>query len=240
MIPEIGDLAGKRIAIVAMGGSCRDYLLLASTSGGRHRVADYVIAVNAMGGVLDHDLLIAMDDLRVQEERVRAMEAGETETSGALVGTMEFLASYDRPFLTSRAWDKYPQAREMPIAEVLENLQTAYMNNTVAWAVAWAISHRPSDVMIFGADFSYPDRHGAEAGRGCVEYLCGIAHAWGITVQVPASTSLLDANVPDDHKPYGYDSEVIAVEWGEQVKVTRIPREQIPTGREMAERYRRK
>jgi hypothetical protein len=240
VIPKLGELRGCKIAIVAMGKSATSFVQHASSKGGIHGVADFVIAINAMGGVIRHDLLIAMDDLRVQEERVRAAEAGETAPAPALQGTMKFLLNYNRPWLTSRAWDEYPEAQEMPMAEIFTDLQTAYMNNTVAWALAWAICHKPSVIQIWGADFSYPDRHGAEAGRGCVEYLLGIAHARDIMVQLPAETSLMDSNVPDDHKPYGYDSEHIEIDWDTNpVTVKRTPRDKIPTGLEMAERYRR-
>jgi hypothetical protein len=242
VIPKLGDLSGKTVAIVAMGQSSAAFVAHASSKGGVHGVADFVIAINAMGAVIHHDLLIAMDDLRVQEERVRAAEAGETAPAPALQGTMKFLTQYERPWLTSRAWpESYPAAKEMPIAEVLDNLQTGYINNTVSWALAWAICHKPKAIQIWGADFSYPDRHGAEAGRGSVEYLLGIAHARDIMVQLPAETSLMDSNVPDDHKPYGYDSETIEVDWECQpVAVKRTPKETIPTGVEMAARYRRK
>jgi hypothetical protein len=241
VIPAIGELEGKTIAIVAMGKSSAAFVAHASSKGGIHQLADYVVAINAMAGVIQHDLLIAMDDLRVQEERVRAAEAGETAPAPALQGTMKFLQTYERPWMTSRAWpEKYPHAKELPIQEILQDLQTAYMNNTVAWALAWAICHKPAAIQVWGADFSYPDRHGAEAGRGSVEFLMGIAHARDITLQLPAETSLLDSNVPDEHKPYGYDSEHILIDWmGEEVQVTRTPKEKIPTGVEMAVRYRR-
>jgi hypothetical protein len=242
VIPKLGDLRNDTVAIVAMGSSASAFVAHASSKGGIHSVADFVIAVNAMGAVIQHDLLIAMDDLRVQEERVRAAEAGETAPAPALQGTMQFLKTYDRPWLTSRAWpEKYPAAKEMPIAEVFNDLQTGYINNTVSWALAWAICHKPKAIQIWGADFSYPDRHGAEAGRGSVEYLLGIAHARDIMVQLPAETSLMDSNVPEDYKPYGYDSETIEVDWSkEPVEVKRTPKETIPTGVEMAHRYRRK
>jgi hypothetical protein len=241
VIPAIGELEGKTIAIVAMGKSSGSFVAHASSQGGIHELADFVIAINAMAGVIQHDLLIAMDDLRVQEERVRAAEAGETAPAPALQGTMKFLQTYPRPWLTSRSWEKYPQAREMPITQIFQDLQTGYMNNTVAWALAWSICHRPKVIQIWGADFSYPDRHGAEAGRGSVEFLLGIAHARDIMIQLPAETSLMDSNVPDEHKPYGYDSEDILVDWsGDRVVVSRGPRATIPTGVEMAARYRRK
>lgn len=240
-IPAIGELKGKTIAIVAMGASAASYVVMAAHSGGKQRVADFVVAINAMAGVIHHDLLIAMDDLRVQEERIRGMEAGEVGENPPLMGTMQWLRHYDRPWLTSRAWpEKYPHAEEFPIEAVVGDLGTAYMNNTVAWAVAWAIAQGAARIKLFGADFSYPNRHGAEAGRGCVEYLLGIAHGRGIQIEVPVETTLLDANVPAALKPYGYDTEDVKFEWSETgVTVTRTPRDAIPTAAEMEHRYRR-
>jgi len=242
-IPALGALRGRTIAIVAMGQSASAFIQMAASRGGVHGVADFIVAINAMGGVIQHDLLIAMDDLRVQEERVRAAEAGETGPVPSVVGTQRWLMQYRRPFVTSRAWpERYPYSEDMPIEAVLSKLGTAYMNNTVSWALAWALCHDPRAVQLWGCDFSYAYRHGAEAGRGSVEFLCGIAHSRGILIQVPAETSLLDSDVPDQYKPYGYDSEDVEIEWGpdHSVKVKRTPRTIIPSGREMEERYRRR
>lgn len=240
-IPQQGELEGKTIAIVAMGRSAASYMVLAAHHGGRQRVADYVIAINAMGGVIYHDLLIAMDDLRIQERRIEAMAAGRLPENPPLVGTMSWLKDYDRPWLTSRAWEQYPNAQEMPLEEVISDLGTAYINNTVSWAVAWALYQRPAALKLFGCDFSYgEDRHKAESGRGSVEYLLGIAHARGVKVEVPIETSLLDANVPANQKPYGYDSEDVSIEWQDgRAKVTRTPREELPSAEEIEHRYRR-
>lgn len=240
-LPALGDLEGKTIAIVAMGRSAASYMILAAHQGGRRRVADYVVAINAMGGVIHHDLLIAMDDLRIQEIRIEAMREGRLPENPPLVGTMQWLKGYDRPWLTSRAWEEYPMAEEMPIEEIVNDLGTSYMNNTVAWAVAWAICQKPAKLSIFGADFSYgEDRHKAESGRGSVEYLLGVAHARGIKVELPIETTLLDANVPPSEKPYGYDSENVKIEWQDgRAVVTREPREKLPTAEEMEFRYRR-
>lgn len=240
-LPELGELEGKTIAIVAMGRSAASYVILAAHNGGKHRMADCVVAINAMGGVIHHDVLIAMDDLRVQERRIEAMAEGRMPENPPLAGTMQWLKDYDRPWLTSRMWVEYPQAKEMPIEEILTDLGTAYMNNTVSWAVAWAICQKPAMIKLFGADFSYPEsQHKAESGRGSVEYLLGIAHARGIRVEVPVETTLLDACVPADQKPYGYDSEDLEITWASgKATVKRTPKEHLPTAEEMEYRYRR-
>ena len=240
-IPQFPELEGKSIAIVAMGRTSASWAILASHFGGRHRVADYVIAINAMGSVIQHDLLVAMDDLRIQEIRVAAMEEGRLPENPPLVGTMQWLKDYNQPWLTSRAHEDYPNAQEMPIEEVINNLGTAYMNNTVSWAVAWAICHKPSAIKLFGCDFTYnEDRAKAESGRGSVEYLLGIAHARGIKTEVPVETTLLDACVPASEKPYGYDSEDVEIKWEDgRAIVTRTPREELPSAEEIEHRYRR-
>lgn len=240
-LPKVGDLEGKTIAIVAMGRSAAGYMILAAHHGGRKRVADYVIAINAMGGVIYHDLLIAMDDLRIQEARIEAMAEGRIAENPPLVGTMAWLKEYDRPWLTSRAWEQYPHAQEMPIEDVINDLGTAYFNNTVSWAVAWALHHKPGTLKLFGCDFSYGDSaHKAESGRGSVEYLLGIAHARGVKVEVPVETTLLDACVPASEKPYGFDTEDVSIAWEDgRATVTRTPREKLPTAEEIEYRYRR-
>ena len=240
-IPQQGELEGKTIAIVAMGRSAASYMVLAAHHGGARRVADYVIAINAMGGVIHHDLLTAMGALRIQQLRIDAMAEGRLPENPPLVGTMSWLDSYERPWLTSRAWDWFPAAQEMPLEEVISDLGTAYINNTVSWAVAWALYQRPAALKLFGCDFSYDgDRHKAESGRGSVEYLLGIAHARGVKVEVPVETSLLDANVPPDQKPYGYDSEDISIQWQDgRAVVTRTERETLPSAEEIEHRYRR-
>ena len=44
----------------------------------------------------------------------------------------------------------------------------------------------------------------AEAGRACVEFWCSLALSKGIKIEVAPSSGLLDNNVPEDEKLYGY------------------------------------
>ena len=64
----------RSVAIVAMGPSHRSYTGLASIYGDRCRLVDETWAINAMGTVIQHDLLFHMDDCRIQEARAKAGE----------------------------------------------------------------------------------------------------------------------------------------------------------------------
>ena len=46
--------------------------------------------------------------------------------------------------------------------------------------------------------------HFAESGRGCCEFWLAVAISKGIKVNIASSSSLLDTNVPDAEKLYGY------------------------------------
>ena len=44
----------------------------------------------------------------------------------------------------------------------------------------------------------------AESGRACTEFWCAVAVSKGIKVEVANRSGLLDTNVPDNEKLYGY------------------------------------
>jgi hypothetical protein len=44
----------------------------------------------------------------------------------------------------------------------------------------------------------------AESGRACVEFWLAIAVSKGIKIEVAHNSTLLDTNVPDNEKLYGY------------------------------------
>lgn len=239
--------APKSIAIVAMGASCSEYVRLCSLHGGRHALVDEVWAINAMGGVIQHDRLFHMDDVRIQESRVAAMESGELPQNLPLVGMMAWLKNHPGPVTTSRAHPDYPGMEEIPVLDVVNACDTMYFNNTVAWAVGYAIYLHKRDgalkqLHLYGADFSYPNQHQAERGRGCVEFLLGKATERGIEIVLPQAGTLLDANVPQNEKLYGFDTENVRFERDEDgaLRFLREPREeeQIPSAIEIEHRYR--
>ena len=79
------------------------------------------------------------------------------------------------------------------------------MNNTVAYAIAFAYWNKVGQIDLFGLDFSYKHNlHFAEAGRACVEFwICKCIEA-GIAIGASPRSSLLDSNVPITERLYGY------------------------------------
>ena len=58
---------------------------------------------------------------------------------------------------------------------------------------------------MYGADFSYTTNvHFGEMGRACCEFWLAKCMGMGIEVSVAATSSMLDTNVPEREKLYGY------------------------------------
>lgn len=225
-------MAIKSVAIVAMGQSSRSYLQLCVTRGDRRLVADETWAINSMGGVIQHDLLFHMDDLRIQESRAAH------NPEGNIAGMLRWLKTHPK-FFTSTVYDDFPGAIEYPLQDVINNLGVSYFNSTVSYAVAMAMHTGVERLALYGVDFSYPDNHKAEQGRACVEYLLGIASANGIHIDVSSDTTLLDANVGPEHKFYGYDGCDIGMEQTDAgVKIIRTSRETLPSAIDINTRYK--
>mgnify|MGYP003132082774 FL=1 len=87
---------------------------------------------------------------------------------------------------------------------MLQKTKYAYLNNTVAYALAYAIAQEVKQIYLFGIDFTYRDIAFAEAGRGCCEFWLAVAMTKGIKISIAHNSSLLDTNVKEDQKLYGY------------------------------------
>lgn len=221
----------KSVAIVAMGASSRTYLALCTHAGNRKRVADETWAINSMGGVIQHDLLFHMDDVGIQEARANA------DPDGNIAGMLDWLKTHPK-FITSRKDADYPGSIAFPLEKVINKLGASYFNSTVAYAVAYAMYKGFTKISLYGVDFSYADGHKAEKGRACVEYLLGMASARGVHIEVASDSTLLDANIDDDQRFYGYDViEPVISQTENGVKVKFQDREVIPTVDEIETRY---
>ena len=190
----------RRVAIVAMGASHADYVLHSAAAGGRHALFDEVWAINAMGGTIDCDLVFAMD----QPAYLKAK--GETE--GEMAGYAAWLRKIRVPVLTTKPDREIcPMSEEYPLEAVLGKLPYAYFDNTVAYAVAYAIaSGTVEQLSLYGCDFTYPDQHVSERGRACVEFLLGQAVARGMLIGTARSSTLLNAS--GGPRFYGYNGGV--------------------------------
>ena len=189
----IKKLKGKTVAIVGMGASWLDYNL--AKSHGSH--FDEVWAINAVGTVIFHDRVFMMDP---PSRFLDSDDAG-----GQTVGMRELLTNNGKPIYTCELDKRCKNLELYPINEVLRDLQSSYLNNTVAYAIAFALWNQVSVLKVFGIDFSYKGNlYFAEAGRGCVEFWLSKCMMVGMTVEVANTSSLLDASVPLDEKLYGY------------------------------------
>jgi hypothetical protein len=204
---NVPDLSGKTVAIVAMGLSHKEFILAKTHS----QPIDEVWAINAMAGVVFHDRVFMMDP---------ASRFLDSEDSGSQTGIMRaVLAKHTGPIYTCELDDRCPGLVEYPLEEVVNAIGTWYLNNTVAYAIAFAIAAKVKQLMVYGVDFSYKGSvHFAEAGRACCEFLLSKAIDRGIKVGVAQGSSLLDTNTPAKEKLYGYhrleDQPVFSLEDG--------------------------
>lgn len=185
------------VAIVAMGPSYRDYLDDCLRQSSRNAVADETWAINAMGGVIQHDRLICMDALPYFAKAAR-------EENPALAGFGDWLAKHPGPIYTQKRYEGFPGSVEYPLAEVLNTCRYAYFNNTVAYAVGLALAWKVKHLKLYGCDFTAGQHADGQTGRACVEYWLSLCIQRGMKVTLAKSTTLCD------HKSgrvlYGYSS----------------------------------
>ena len=188
------DLKGKNIAILAMGNSQLDYHKMVTHS----KKFDEVWAINAMVGVLKRvDRAFIMDPVS---------RFFDTDDAGNMTTMMkETLPTVECPIYTCELDKRVPALEEYPIETIVKDLDCGYFNNTIAYAIAFALWNQVGGVNMFGADFTYKSNLlFAESGRACCEFWLAKCMDEGIIVQVAVTSGLLDADVPLQEKMYGY------------------------------------
>ena len=190
---RIESLEGKSVAIVGLGKSWHDYNL--AKSHGAH--FDEVWAINGVGSVIYHDRVFMMDPPG------RFLDTDDA--GGQTDGVTQILLNGETPIYTCMLDVRCENLVEYPINEILEEFNCSYINNTVAYAIAFALWNKVSTLKLFGIDFSYKGNlHFAEAGRACCEFWLSKCISKGIQVEVAHSSALLDTDVPAEQKLYGY------------------------------------
>lgn len=224
----------NHVTILGLGPSLAQYMALARGLGGRSAYCDEVWAINGLGDVFHCDRIFHMDDVRIQE--IRAAAAPESNIANML----RWMKGHPGPIMTSRAHPDYPGLVEFPLEEVINNLGFAYMNNTAAYAVAYAVHIGVKKISLHGIDFTYPNAHDAEKGRACVEYWLGFAKARGIEVSTGSASSLLDACVPWNERLYGYDTVDVKIskrDGADDFSVSFTEKTSLPSAVEIEDRY---
>ena len=183
----------KSIAIVGLGNSFSEYILAKI----RSEKFDEVWAINSMSGVIYHDKCFMMDP---------PSRFLDTPNAGKQTNIMadRLRQKINIPIFSCTLDKRCPDVVEFPLQEVLQKTGYAYLNNTVAYSLAYAISQKVSDLHLYGIDFTHKAINFAEAGRACCEFWLAIAISKGIKINIAHNSSLLDMNVPNDQKLYGY------------------------------------
>lgn len=226
--------APKHVAILGLGPSLDQYLEHVKRAGGRSALFDQVWTINALGDVFDCDLIFHMDDVRIQEIRATARPRSN------IAAMVRWLKTARVPVVTSRKHPDYPMLVEFPLEDVLNHLGHDYFNNTAAYAVAFAVHIGVRVISCFGMDYTYPNVHDAERGRACVEFWLGHAHARGVDIRLPQTTTLLDSMYPQRSRLYGYDTVDVAMNHDAPdgpVKLTLTERATLPTADEIEASY---
>tara|TARA_R100000315_G_scaffold20579_1_gene7387 strand:- start:526 stop:1251 length:726 start_codon:yes stop_codon:yes gene_type:complete len=186
-------LKGKKIAIVSMGRSQLDYHMSISHS----QEYDEVWAINSMCAVIKCDRVFMMDP---------ASRFFDTFDAGPQTQVMcRTLPKLEIPIYSCEKDNRVPAIELYPLKEVVKELGCGYLNNTIAYAIAFAALNKVGSINMYGADFSYSTNiHFGEMGRACCEFWLAKCMDLGIDVSVAASSSMLDTNVPEEQKLYGY------------------------------------
>ena len=159
---------------------------------------DEIWAINAMIGVLP-----VIDRAFILDPMSRFLD---TEDAGPMTMMMrrELPRAY-YPIYSCEADSRVPYAEEFPLEEVVRYSKTGYLNNTIAYAMAYGFWSNVKSMSIFGVDFTYKtNMHFAEAGRGCVEFWIAKCIEEGIKIGVGPRSTLLDTDIETKDKLYGY------------------------------------
>lgn len=225
----------SHVAIVALGPSSLRYIQQVNMAGDRGVVYDEVWTVNSYASVIKSDRLFHMDDFRIQEARAKA---GNKRVANML----EAIKKYSGPVFTCFPKAEYPTSLSYPLAEVVAKFRSLYFNNTVPYMVAYAGLLGVKKLTMFGADYTYPGRAAAEAGRACTEYWLGKLHSLGVHIDVCNQSTLMDGreHVGGVFPLYGYKdmNEIFWIENEQgETRLAFKPKEVVPSAEEIEKSY---
>ena len=183
----------KSVAIVGLGNSFSEYILASI----RSEKFDETWAINSMSGVIFHDKCFMMDP---------PSRFLDTPNAGQQTNVMaeRLKIKLDIPIFSCVLDERCPDVIEYPLKDILQKTKYAYLNNTVAYALAYGIATEVEEFHLYGIDFTHKNVNFAEAGRACCEFWLAIAISKGIKINIAHNSSLLDTNVSADKKLYGY------------------------------------
>jgi hypothetical protein len=193
----------ERVALIAAGPSKSEWVDLMCAAAIEGPMVDEVWGINGVGRAIRVDLTFMMDDYR--------FERGLQPTKAA------WYRDAGHPIISSVPIRDLPNIHAYPLDAVLSLTGARdYFNHTVPYAIAYAVALGVKEMLIFGADYVAA---GAAYGNNprlgfnhdlparymsCTAYWAGYATARGMDVVICPRSPLIDADVPQKHRFYGY------------------------------------
>jgi|TARA_R110001583_G_scaffold173925_2_gene328081 hypothetical protein len=192
-VRPVKSLKGKKVAIIGLGQSQIDYVVGVENS----IEYDEIWGINSAAAVFNLDRLFMLDPVS------RFLD---TDDAGMQTNVMrKILPKLKIPIYSCQTDSRAPEVVEYPLEDVINGTKCAYLNNTVAYAIAFASWCKVGQLDLFGLDYSYKNNlHFAEAGRACVEFWISKCISENIIIGSSAKSSLLDQNVNLEERLYGY------------------------------------
>ena len=97
------------------------------------------------------------------------------------------------PVYTQTEYDWLPNSTPYPLSDILQEFQTNYFNNSVAYMVALAIYENATEIAVYGVDMAARSEYGNQ--RPCCEYWLGLARGRGIKVYLPDASDLCKVGI---------------------------------------------
>ena len=158
---------------------------------------DETWVINSMSGIIYHDRVFMMDPPSRFLDDIKAGKQTKI--------MQKILKTHKGPIYSCEKDKRCPGVVEYPLEEVIKKTGCAYFNNSIAYAIAYALYQEVGSINMFGADFTYKTNvHFGEMGRACCEFWLSKCIQKGIDVAIAPSSSLLDTNVLTKEKLYGY------------------------------------
>tara|TARA_R100000353_G_scaffold124635_2_gene88486 strand:+ start:1115 stop:1834 length:720 start_codon:yes stop_codon:yes gene_type:complete len=200
---KIESLEGKSIALVGLGISQVDFAIGLQNG----RTWDEVWCINSAASTYPCDRIFMLDP---------ASRFFDSYDAGKQTSVMcRVLEQTQTPVYTCELDPRINNPVLYPVEDVCNATKCAYLNNTVAYAIAYALYNKVGRLDLFGIDFSYKENmHFAEAGRACVEFWISKCMSEDILIGISGRSTVLDSNVPATEKLYGFhrlDKPLVAV-----------------------------
>jgi len=124
------------------------------------------------------------------------------------------------PIVTSAHHPDY-KTEEFPIQDVADKFGSIYINNSVSYALVYAMLKGANHIGLFGCDFNphnSMDAMKCDAGASNMEYWISKAETMGISFEIPKGCRLM--GMDGDRRLYGYETQPdIRVEGGRMIHI---------------------